>query len=53
MITGRKNYFRIISGALKENPVRAPGVITGGVLTGQRLLRSLWGVLGGISEVAP
>ena len=36
MITGRKklfsNYFR---GALQENPVRAPGAITGGALTGQ------------------
>ena len=35
MIIGRKNYiFELFSGALQENPVRAPGAITGGALTG-------------------
>ena len=29
-----KNYFRIIFGALQENPVIAPGAIAGGALTG-------------------
>ena len=36
MITGRKKIiFELFSGALQENPVRAPGAITGGALTGQ------------------
>ena len=36
MITGRKKRFsNIFSGALQENPVRAPGAIIGGALTGQ------------------
>ena len=36
MITGRKKFiFELFSGALQENPVRAPGTITGGALTGQ------------------
>ena len=40
MITGRKNYFgELFSGALQENPVRAPGAITGGALAGQGLIQ--------------
>ena len=34
-LQGRKNYFELFSGALQENPVRAPGAITGGAVTGQ------------------
>ena len=30
-----KIIFELFSGALQENPVRAPGAITGGALTGQ------------------
>ena len=30
-----KIIFELFSGALPENPVRAPGAITGGALTGQ------------------
>ena len=31
----KKIIFELFSGALQENPVRAPGAITGGALTGQ------------------
>ena len=31
----QENFFEVFSGALQENPVRAPGAITGGALTGQ------------------
>ena len=59
MITGRKNYFRIFSGALQENPVRAPGAITGGALTGQGPIQEtilgelFWGALQENSVIAP
>ena len=49
MITDRKIIFELFSGALQENPVRAPGALTGGALTGQGLISGdyFWGILFG------
>ena len=35
LLQAGKNIFELFSGALQENPVRAPGAIAGRALTGQ------------------
>ena len=41
--------FELFSGALQENPVIAPGAITGGALTGKGPIQEtiFWGILFG------